>query len=410
MNVRSIDLRRDLRRFYYEARYVGVRSAVAKGLSRVRSSLRPVPGSAPPSAPQGFELDLPVRSVLKVPLVVIVSDTQIEQCVLYRIEQKRELLRRAGYQCVVLGSSQAGMIRSYLPLARLLIVYRTVVAPSVVAQWQEAGVPVAFEFDDLIVGREQVEASGVLSNLSDQQRASLRREATALWDTATACDYWIVATHGLRERYASVFPPNRIQVLPNFLPAASAVPATKTATFAYTSPSQSVDAELALLDAFCCAYSRIFIEPYDILVIGNARVASRLERAHHPLLTVRAVPFCGYAEYLQLLATAQFVLIPLAATPFNDCKTIVRALDAVRAGVLPLFSPVGEYRQFRSDPLLGVLAFEEEQWVGDVGRLQALSRAYEPLQRAFAAYCETHYGEGAALARYGELLDAIPQH
>jgi hypothetical protein len=407
-------LSRDLARFYYEARYVGVGSAVGKGIRKLRSGLALAPRPRPASAPidQGLpRLNLPSRSVLKIPLVVIVSDTQIEQCVLYRVFQKREFLRKAGYRCVVLSSGQVGMLRSYLPLARLIIVYRTPLDPDMLADWRRAGARIAFEFDDLVVGREQVRASGILPALTDRQRASLSSEAARLWETAAACDLWIVATERLRAHYARHFAAEKIHVLPNFLqPAPHPMKSSKSAIFAYTSPSQSIDGEIGMLNSLLASYSRTVIEPYDIIVIGNAKVAASLAHERHPLCTVHAAPFAPYDRYLQVLAMARYVLIPLTDTPFNHCKTAVRALDAARAGVLPLVSPVGAYAELRGDPLLKALVLDDGDWGEGAERVQGLVGAYRPMLETFAMYCEDRFGEAAGITRYRELFDEISQH
>jgi hypothetical protein len=303
-----------------------------------------------------------------------------------------------------------GMLRSYLPLARLIIVYRTPIDPEMLAEWRAAGVRVAFEFDDLVVGREQVRDSGIFPALDDRQRASLSSEAARLWDTAIACDLWIVATEQLREQYAQLFPPENIHVLPNFLqPAPHPVRVRKTAMFAYTSPSQSIDGEIAMLNSFLASYSRTVIEPYDIIVIGNAKVAARIAHDRHPLCTVRSAAFAAYEQYLRILAMAHYVLIPLTDTPFNHCKTAVRALDAARAGVLPLVSPVGDYAGLTADPLLKALVLDPADWGEGAARVLALRDAYRPLLKTFVMSCEDRFGDAAGVARYRELFDAISQ-
>jgi hypothetical protein len=184
----------------------------------------------------------------------------------------------------------------------------------------------------------------------------------------------------------------------------------KTAMFAYTSPSQSIDGEIVMLNSLLASYSRTVIEPYDIIVIGNAKVAASIANERHPLCTVHTAPFAAYNQYLQILAMARYVLIPLTDTPFNHCKTAVRALDAARAGVLPLVSPVGAYAELRADLLLDALVLDDDEWENAALRVQGLFDAYGPMLETFVMYCEDRFGEAAAVARYRELFDEISQH
>ena len=56
------------------------------------------------------------------PLLLIVSDTQIRQCIHYRIHQKIRYLAQLGIKAMHIAPSEVGRLRSFVPLAHTIIV------------------------------------------------------------------------------------------------------------------------------------------------------------------------------------------------------------------------------------------------------------------------------------------------
>ena len=58
-------------------------------------------------------------------------------------------------------SARSGRLRAFLGLAHSVIVYRTTLPAELMQEFRDAGVRLIFEFDDLVVGPDALENSGI---------------------------------------------------------------------------------------------------------------------------------------------------------------------------------------------------------------------------------------------------------
>lgn len=295
------------------------------------------------------------------PLLLIVSDTQIRQCIHYRIHQKIRYLAQLGIKAMHVAPAEVGRLRSFVPLAHTVIVYRTAIDDEWISSFRQAGARVLYEFDDAVVGKSAVEESGILEQITDIQAEGLLRQAEAFRATALACDGLIVSTPYLAELYSR--PENGLadkplMVLPNFVETDDFVaPGKKEVTFAFTSPSGSIHTELGMLTEFLRSYDRAADQDWSIIVMGNPTAQRHLSAAGFSRGTILTRMFSDFDSYLATVATAETVLIPLSDSGFNRAKTPIRLMDAAVAGSQVVFSPVGSYETIRDalhDPALCV--------------------------------------------------------
>lgn len=285
------------------------------------------------------------------PLLLIVSNIQIRQCIHYRIQQKLRYLEEIGLQAMHLQPTETGRLRAFLGLAHSVIVYRTTLPAELMQEFRDAGVRLIFEFDDLVVGPDALENSGILSQVTDTQAAHLLTLSKDLLNTALACDAIIVSTPYLAELYAR--PENGLSgkasfVIPNFVETdAYTLPGKKDVTFAFTSPSGSIRRELAMLTGFLTSYDANAEQDWSILVIGNDLVGKRLAESSFRRGQVIMQPFSAFEDYLQSIIRAETVLIPLSDNDFNRAKTPIRLLDAAISGTQAVFCPVGAYQNIQ---------------------------------------------------------------
>jgi SAM-dependent methyltransferase len=62
-------------------------------------------------------------------------------------------------------------------------------------------------------------------------------------------------------------------------------------------------------------------------------------------------------------------VIPLRATPFNDCRSPIKALEYAARGIPVVCSDIPPYREFVVDGVTGYLVRTEEEWVGRLREL-----------------------------------------
>lgn len=307
------------------------------------------------------------------PLLLIVSNTQIRQCIHYRIHQKIRYLDQIGLKALYVSPIDAERLRAFLPLTHTVIVYRTALDAKWLAAFRKSGVKILFEFDDLVVGKSAMEASGILDQVTVTQASGLLNEAEALQTTAAACDGLIVSTPYLAELYGR--PENGLadkpaMVVPNFIETDDFLPpSAKQVTFAFTSPSGSIQSEMAMLIDFLHGYDTATNHDWSILVIGNLTAQRRLSEEEFQHGTVMARPFSDFDSYLASIATAEAVLIPLSDSSFNRAKTPIRLMDAAVAGTQAVFCPVGAYESIRDALYEPSLCVASDSWAEAGGRI-----------------------------------------
>lgn len=346
---------------------------------------------------------LPVPAAHR-PLLLIVSDSQIRQCVHFRIKQKLSYLERIGLRAMHLSPAEMGRVRAFLGLTHTVIIYRTALDKEIVQSFREAGAKVYFEFDDLVVGSEVLQASGILDQVTKHQAINLSKLADDFLETAQGCDGIIVSTPVLAEIYHK--PENGLSfqpchVIPNFVETdIFPAPAEKSVTFAYTSPSGSIRQELAMLTDFLTAYDKAARKPWSILVMGNVIAQKSLGAVTFTRGQVLARPFSDFDAYLQQIRSAKTVLIPLSDTTFNRSKTAIRLMDAALSGAQAVFSPVGAYDSIQARMQDDTLCIPVDGWAPAGARLapdlERLDENVRDLQQAVRAV----YGVDAAIDCY----------
>lgn len=342
------------------------------------------------------------------PLLLIISNCTIRQCVHYRIEQKLRYLRQIGLKAMHLSPAESGRLRAFLGLAHTVIIYRTALDDDLIQTIRETGARMIFEFDDLVVGGPVITASGILDQVTEHQAAGLVKQAEQFLKTAAECDGLIVSTPYLADLYAR--PENGLAdlpslVIPNFVESETYLPARdKQVTFAFTSPSGSIQDELAMLTGFLTSHDRATTRDWSILVMGNPLAQRALAKLPFKRGKVIAQPFSDFDEYLRTIARAETVLIPLSDSSFNRSKTAIRLMDAAVAGTQVVFCPVGAYESIRDVLADDRLCVPTDQW-DEAGAsiaplLDDLQQNLADLQQAVRRV----YGVEAARACYREVF------
>lgn len=305
------------------------------------------------------------------PLLLIVSNCAIRQCVHYRIQQKLRYLQQIGLKAMHLSPAESGRLRAFLGLAHTVIIYRTALDEDLLQIIRESGARMIFEFDDLVVGGPVISASGILDQVTEHQAINLVKQADEFLKTAVACDDLIVSTPYLADLYAR--PENGladkpVAIIPNFVETETYLPAgQKEVTFAFTSPSGSIQDELVMLTDFLVGYDSVVTRDWSILVMGNLLAQRALAKIEFRRGRVIAQPFSDFDDYLRTIAGAETVLIPLSDSSFNRSKTAIRLMDAAVAGAQVVFCPVGAYQGIQAALADSRLCVATDSW-GQAGK------------------------------------------
>lgn len=137
----------------------------------------------------------------------------------------------------------------------------------------------------------------------------------------------------------------------------------------------------------------------DVEALGIDAVLRRLLDAHPDVHVVtigidlelgheryRREDFMPIAELTQRLADFDLGIVPLADTPFNRCRSNVKAREYAAAGVPWLASPLGAYAHLGRDE--GGLLVEDDEWFGALDGLIRSRRDRRKLAKQGKAWAE----------------------
>jgi hypothetical protein len=431
------------RRFFFEARYVSVHSAVSKSVAyifspktRSESIHEPVSiddllrssnsektlvsptGNSPVTTEKGpngrviYSLNSArPRSVLKNNTVIILTDTQIEQCLLYRVYQRSDALRRAGFNPIILRTGEIGRLFSYVKMASVVVIYRTPLSTEYVDQIANSGTKFLFEIDDMVLGSALLNKSEITASLNLTQRLNISAEAEAMYQTAKRADALIVSTSTLKKQISEQFQADgiadrKISIVPNFpISKRPHTIAKKEFLFAFTTPSASTAPEVALFLKAIHSFARFHPEDFKILIIGNDAAHKEIAIKKPKNCSITFLGFRPYKEYISLISRVKYVLIPLNDVQFNRCKTLIRAFDCYVAGCIPLCSPVGEYEILRKNTKLSNLLIEQDGWENLDDRVSTIEPIYEDIFSRFSSFIESEYSESVAVESIKEAFN-----
>ena len=286
---------------------------------------------------------------------VLIGSLDLPQCRKYRVIQKQEMIECvAGGKIAISDYNDVNRWRTQLQTVDKVILYRIPDGrrfQEIMAEARRLGLTVCYDMDDAVFDLETVKSNPNLTYLSRRLRKALLRDAIVFSQAMHQCDIITVSTPGLQRLVKQRFPAIPCYVIPNGVDAETIhygsvarqhASATLTKPFRILIPSGSLahtaDTEVAIDGV------RLFLErcpEAQIITIGHFDGGNALCNNE----ALKNLPFLPYSEYLRILATADCVLVPLAESAFNNCKSIVRLIDATEVGVPVIASPAGEYSE-----------------------------------------------------------------
>lgn len=321
---------------------------------------------------------------------LLLANTDLPQCFLYRVEQKRQQLERLGCQVRVVLREQLDHW-TYTPellWADALVVCRMAATHQVLRAMAAArrfGLSVYYDIDDLLFDAEHCPPplASYGGTITPLQHRLLGLDQPLFAEAMALADGLIVSTETLAERWCQLHPngdwpiavlPNlappellRRQVLvsesPRSLPAAT-TPEPLRLVFASGTAAhkQAWRDELAPALAYLLAADSLL----ELDVLGQVQLPE-------PLLPyaerIRCHPYSDYASYLARLAEADIGLVVLEPGIYTDAKSAIRWMEFSLLGVASVLSPTATYRQIIRDGEEALFARGAAAWVRAIGSL-----------------------------------------
>lgn len=129
---------------------------------------------------------------------------------------------------------------------------------------------------------------------------------------------------------------------------------------------------------------------------------------------LRTLPNCewistqvSYFEYPRRLASLGFdiALVPLANTPFNECKSDIKWLEYSILGIPSICSDVGVYTEAKREKLAVVVPNDERAWFEAIVRLVENAELRKSLGQAAQAYVKEHCVLSRHIGEYSAWLN-----
>jgi glycosyltransferase involved in cell wall biosynthesis len=221
----------------------------------------------------------------------------------------------------------------------------------IIAEARRLSIEVCYDIDDPVFDLETVQANPNLHYLPKHVQKALLSDAILFNEAMRQCDLITVSTTGLQNLVKRRFGNVRCYVVQNgvdteTIQAASIarnqkIPASThefRIILASGSLAHEADTEIAAEGL------RLFLDRHpkaQVSTIGHVSKGSALRDNKQ----LKEFPQMGYSEYLRILGQADAAIVPLAPGAFNNCKSIVRLIDAAAVDVPVIASPVGEYAE-----------------------------------------------------------------
>ena len=332
---------------------------------------------------------------------LLLASEDLPQCVLFRVEQKRQQLEALG--CVVRIVWREQLVywnwSDALLWAHAVIVCRlpaTVHVLRAIEACRLAGLPTWYDLDDLVVdplhGVPPLATYG--GTITPQQHRLLQLDVPLFAEAMRACDAAIVSTSTLARRWHELQPDQPVQVLANLAP-------PELRAFLQT-PRRLGRRPRLVVASGTKAHKQIWIEELApaLALLLERNPELQLDLLGHlqlPLVLqiyksrIRCHPFRDYSKYLQLLGEADIGLVALEPGLYTDAKSAIRWMEFSYLGLASVLSPTRTYTELLEDGVHTRFAEGIQQWVNtvelllaDPGGTQAMaSRAQKRAQDLF---------------------------
>ena len=224
----------------------------------------------------------------------------------------------------------------------------------VTSRLRARGVTMIGDVDDLIFDPESASFRPSVRNQTGDE-IKTRNKFVAHRDALSKLDKVVVSTDELADRYLAQHPKAEIAVIPNaghrswfsIQPVAS----TTERNISYFSGTRTHDRDFA---SIVPALERLLDRHPDLKlrIVGPLSVAL----GHPQVIRIPKVPF---QEYVQLVRTSYVNIAPLEDTPFNQCKSALKAVEAGAMNVPTVASSVGEYSRVDVEGVLHANTVDE---------------------------------------------------
>ena len=325
------------------------------------------------------ERALPPRPIRR---IAVLANLDLVQCRFYRVEQKVEQLRTAGYE-VELHDARDGIpaFLAVLHLHEAAIFYRVPAQYDVIVAVEKArelGVVTFYEIDDLIFDAAEYPTSlaSYGGQIDELEYAGLKLGVPLFACAMALCDYGIASTPALAEQMRGRVRTGTVFVHRNaFGQRHEAWAASKPhehrpgrVTLFYGSGTKAHKEDFQeLVEPALVELVRRHGDRISIVLMGYVTMTERL-RGIEANLTVVA-PNWDIDGYWAMLSMVDVNIAVLRPSLMADCKSEIKWLEASMFAIPSVVSGTATYRDAVEDGVTGLVCSTPEEWTAALDRL-----------------------------------------
>lgn len=354
--------------------------------------------------------------------VALIANEALEQCRLYRVEQKVEQLLAAGCEVVKFNADrELGDFLAAIDLFDVAIFYRVPAFPEMIRAIREAnraGLATVYEIDDLIFDAASYpppmsEYGGLVTQAEHNE---LAMGVPLFAHAMQMCDYALTSTPALADAMAPLVRSRRCFVHRN------AIGARHRRAIASPGPARADGMITILYGSGTKAHKEDFTEFLEpalikvarrhpnvrIALVGYRSVGPELAQLGDRLILID--PIAEVRTYWKVLADADINLAVLKPSRVADCKSEIKWLEAAMLGIPSVVSATRTYEEIIDQGETGFLCRTAADWDESLERLvtdEALRRTVGNAARTVAL---RDYGEAAMATNIAAILaDIMPR-
>jgi len=318
------------------------------------------------------ELQTP-REVPQVPVVLLIVDDFLPQCLHYRVQQKIEQLEFAGVPVTFVSWRDAERAKKQLHFSHVVVFYRVPALPETIEliEYAKAIKKVVFyEIDDLIFDEDRfpdpIESYG--GKISVEEYQGLVRGTTLFKEAMALCDYAIASTPSLSlemekvvSKSISFLHRNALDSLnEEFLKVCAPKIKRDYVSIFYGSGTKAHDADFAELIAPALAKVLENYQQVRVILMGHVSLPQVLERYKDRIDRIELVK--NVEVYWEFLRQADINIAVLNTTPVNNCKSELKWFEAACLGIPSVVSKTQTYAEVVRHGEDGFLAKDTNDW------------------------------------------------
>lgn len=304
--------------------------------------------------------------------VLIIGDHHVPQCIRYRIDQKAEQLKAAGYTVAISDWMHPSRARELLPWHNIVIFYRVPALPEVIqlmASARSHGKLIFYEVDDLVIDPVYPHPLETFGGLVDiQQYHDLQRGMALMRAAARLCDYGIASTKPLQAALQQLVRQKTCYLHRNGLDSQSMVPLDPPhpqnkgyVNLFYGSGTKSHNSDF--LNEALPAIGRLLTEfpQLKLTVVGYLEFPQEFLELHGKQV-VQVSPVKNVQAYWNFLGASDINLAVLTPDTITHCKSELKWFEAACFGVPSVVSATQNYLDVICDGEDGLIAHTPDDW------------------------------------------------